>query len=255
MNLAVSNLAWESTDLEKTLELLEKLDIRLIEGILTKIADWDKLTDTMVYEFKDDLKDRNIDIRSIQSIFYGTECRDISSPDKIIEHFNTVINCANSLSVNRIVFGSPNLRKMVLGWEDNLSHIFREVDKLLDGTGIIVLIEPNANIYGGEFFITVEEIVDFIDRNYLKNIATMVDTHNILLESQNPIDIFKIYKKYIKHIHISETGLMPLVNRQFHTDFANMLKSEKYDDVVTYELLPCNNLDKQLELFLEIYKE
>lgn len=254
MNLAVSALAWEANDSEHAFKLLKESEIHNIEGILTKIGGWDSLTDHKLQAFLKHLESNEIKMKSIQSIFYETDYRDITETSKIIKHFDVVIKHCKTLKIEKIVFGSPQIRKRVVGWEDKLSLLFKEVDSMLMSTKMTVLIEPNASIYGGEFFTNITDIVDFIKKNKLKNIATMIDTHNLLLEFQDPIRIFELYRDYIKHVHVSEKKLKPMVDKKFHTSFASALRYGGYEGTVTYEILPCSNLDKEVKLFSKIYK-
>jgi sugar phosphate isomerase/epimerase len=254
MVLGVSNLAWEIKETSQVLKKLQKLGITSIEGVPSKIADWDKLDANAVKQFKQKLTNNNINIPSMQSIFYGIECSDISEVEVILEHFNRVIEYSKILGTHILVFGSPQLRKKIKDWDIILNQIFTRLDDMLDNTGITVVIEPNAKIYKGEFFNTVEEIVLFIEHNKLRNISTMIDTHNILLENQDPLVVFPKYFTYIKHIHVSEVGLNQLIDQQFHKNFSKAIFHSNYTGMITYELLPCKKLINELITFLKIYK-
>ena len=116
------------------------------------------------------------------------------------------------------------------------------------------MIEPNSKIYGGEYFFTVSEITDFITSNGFKNIKTMIDTHNLILEDDDPIDVLKTHINYIGHIHISEIKLEPIKNIEFHTKFSSQLKEMKYDKIITYEVMKCEQIMDSVKEFYEIYK-
>jgi sugar phosphate isomerase/epimerase len=255
MILGISNLAWEKQENLQVFRELQKLGITHIEGVPSKIADWSELTTDTIRQYKQELTYQKINITSMQSIFYKVECSGIDEVEVILAHFTKLISYSKILGVHILVFGSPQLRKVTESSNSSLVQIFTKLDSILDNTGITVVIEPNAKIYGGQFFNTVEEIVLFIQNNKLRNIRTMVDTHNILLEGQNPLVVFSKYFSYIKHIHISEVNLQPIANQEFHKNFANTLKSSTYAGGVTYELLPCKELAKELKTFIEIYKK
>ena len=81
----------------------------------------------------------------------------------------------------------------------------------------------------------------------------MIDTHNLIMEGIDPCnEIIKYYDK-INHIHISEPGLVPITDTKFHLQFSNIIKSLKYDKIITYELLKCENLESTIEEFKFIY--
>jgi sugar phosphate isomerase/epimerase len=254
MNLALSNFAWDTQESEETFNTLKKIGIASIEGVLSKLNPWEELSDTKIVEYKTLLNSHGISILSLQSLFYGVKCDSILDEDIFINHFSKLIEYSKLLSVKVLVFGSPSLRKKSTGWDVLLPAIFKKLDTLLDGTGIQISIEPNSKIYGGEYFFTVPEIVDFITLNQLKNIKTMIDTHNIILEDSDPLKELEDNYEYINHIHISEKKLTPIKNANFHLKFSNQIKELGYNNTITYEVMKCENIMDSVKNFYEIYK-
>jgi len=255
MKLAVSNFAWDVKNSDKMFNHLKSLNINNIEGVLSKIDTWDNLSINKIYEYKNYLDSNNISIPSLQSLFYNVDCQTIFDEKKFISHIEKLISFSKILSVKILVFGSPSIRKKVTGWELLLIKIFKKVDNLLEGTNIKLLIEPNSKIYGGDFFYTISEIVEFISKNNLRNIMTMIDTHNLKLEGINPIDDLRLYYNHINHIHISEDNLQPIIDIQSHLEFSKEIKELKYDKVITYELIEHENIYSSIEVFSKIYKQ
>lgn len=254
MKLSISNLAWDTNETELIFTELNKIGIKSIEGVLTKLNDWDNLTDNDIIRFKKLLDSYNISIMSLQSLFYNVKCDSILDEDNFINHFKKLLHFSKLLSIKILVFGSPSLRKKSEGWEESVSKIFKKLDLLLEGTDIQISIEPNSKIYGGEYFFTISEIVNFITLNKLQNIKTMIDTHNLILEGEDPIKSLDIYLNKINHIHVSEKSLQPIKNSTFHTNFSSKLKELNYDGIVTYEVIKCENIINSLEKFYQIYK-
>ncbi len=252
MELSVSNLAWDNKDNLKILKILKKYDIKHIEGVIPKISKWDDITDLKINDFKNLLKEYNISVPTIQSIFYGKNIDSLFDEQSFLTHIRLLIDLSKKLDYKIMVFGSPNLRKN--SPFNDLSSIFKKVDVLLNNSGVILCIEPNSKIYGGEYFFTVSEIVNFIKKNNFNNIKTMIDTHNIILEGEDPIKVLSIYNEYIHHIHISENKLTPLSDFDFHKKFYNKIKELNYSGIVTYELLPCDNIENEIKIFNKIYK-
>jgi sugar phosphate isomerase/epimerase len=83
----------------------------------------------------------------------------------------------------------------------------------------------------------------------------MIDTHNILLENEDPVIIFDQYKDYIKHIHISETKLGSFIKSDNHNKLSDILKEYNYDDLIIYETKPTLNINKDIKLFSKIYNK
>jgi sugar phosphate isomerase/epimerase len=254
MNISVSNLAWDLDENEKTFKILNDLGINQIEGVITKITEWENLTDEIIVNYKKYLDKKNIKIKSIQSIFFNTGINDFENEYIILNHFRTLINISKILGVNVLVFGSPNLRKKNTDWELKLKTLFSKIDYILEGSNIQLSIEPNSSLYGGEYFFTVGEIVKFIHENNFNNIKTMIDTHNIILENQDPIEIFISHYDYINHIHISEKKLNPFTPSDFHLNFSKIIKNKKYNKTITYEVLKHDKFYESTKNFLLNYK-
>ena len=254
MNLALSNFAWDTQESEETFDTLKKIGVTSIEGVLSKLNSWEELSNNDIIEYKSLLDSQGISISSLQSLFYGVKCDSILDEDIFINHFSKLIEYSKLLSVKVLVFGSPSLRKKSTGWDKLLPSIFKKLDTLLDDTGIQISIEPNSKIYGGEYFFTVHEIIDFITLNGLKNIKTMIDTHNIILEDSDPIKEFENNYEYINHIHISEKNLSPIINSNFHLKFSTRIKELGYNKTITYEVMKCKNIMDSVENFYKIYK-
>jgi sugar phosphate isomerase/epimerase len=251
MNLSVSNLAWEHKDLNNILGILQKNGIKKIEGVLSKINKWDLIGQAELENLKNSLDTFEIDMGSIQSIFYGVDVNSLNNKTEIINHINKLIEISKILGYKVLVFGSPNLRN---NFDNNIVvNVLNEIDILLSKNDIIMCIEPNSKIYNGEYFYTITEIVDFLSSNNFTNIKTMIDTHNLILEGEDPIEMLELYFEHIYHIHISENKLLPLSNLDFHKKFSEKLKSLNYENIITYELLPCDNLEERIKIFTEIY--
>lgn len=253
MNLAISNFAWDYDESEDFFSFLNENNINLVELVLTKYKNWNDLNDNEILKYKEYINKFNIKIYSLQSIFFNVDCS-IDEKNKIITHLKKLIDYSEILNVKKIVFGSPNLRKKSVNFEENLFDIFFEIDKYLNGKSISLIIEPNSKIYKGEFFFTVEEIVNYINLNKFNNIKTMIDTHNSVLENKNPIDELNKYFNFIDHIHISEPELKLLHDFDLHEKFSNELKKLKYNKTLTYEVKKSDNIKNSILIFNKIYK-
>jgi len=257
MNIAVTNLSIDSSMVNEYLNFLSNNGIKGIEVAITKINNWDQISEDDIHEYVEMLKLNNIKVTSIQSIFYNTDFKDLSDFEKITSHFKRVIDYSKILNSNIIVFGSPKIRKKFNGYEDKISDIFKFLDQYCDNSGLKICIEPNSTYYGSEFFNTIDEIVDFIKNNNFKNISTMIDTHNIILENQDPVDVFSEYYKFIDHIHISENNLSSIRHSDSHKYLSNKIISSGYGKTITYEFISQNfdHFSNSVQDFINIYKK
>lgn len=253
MNLALSNFAWDNKDSEEVFKVLKENNIHQIECILTKIKPWSELTREDIIEYKNYLDSFGITAYSIQSLFYGIDCK-ITDVDTIVAHFERLIEYAEILGSKILVFGSPSLRKQLDGWAYAVGDIFNQVDKLLEGKDIKVVIEPNAKVYNGEFWFTLNEICEFLEFFDFKNIGTMIDTHNVELEG-NILLVFDLYANYkwIEHIHASEIKLANIKESKIHEALNLFLKVSDYSRTITYEVLNNEGVLDSIKIFTEIY--
>jgi sugar phosphate isomerase/epimerase len=254
MNLAVSNFAWDFDNIDHVGKILNENNINYIELVFSKYKDWSELNESEIHNLKELLTKHNLSCLSSQSLFYNIDCKSIvTESEKFVNHFRTLISYSKILGIKTLVFGSPGLRKTNNVIDSNLHETFKKIDKLLDGTGVQLCIEPNANVYGGDFFYTISEIVNFIKTHDFKNIFTMCDTHNSWLENKDPNDELVEFFPYIKHIHISEPKLVPIDDEYTHSKISKTLKDLEYDGVITYELNKCNTFDSSVRYFNLIY--
>jgi D-psicose/D-tagatose/L-ribulose 3-epimerase len=252
--LAISNLAWDNVESEKYFDTFKKIGINKIECVLTKIKDWGGLTLEDIIDYKNHLNKENIQPYSIQSLFYNIKCDSFKDDDLTMSHFIRLIEYSKILGVKILVLGSPNLRKKYDNWETEVVNLFKKVDGLLDNTGIVLTIEPNASEYGGQYFTKISEIVEFIKNSKFSNIKTMIDTHNLILENCDPTIEFIKHNDYISHIHVSEIGLAPIIKTETHELFSKKLMEFGYDGVITYETKKDDKFIESLEVFNGLYK-
>lgn len=224
MKFGISNLSWSLKDEELIKPHLTKYDY--VETVFSKI---------------------DIGYYSTQSIFYGSNVKTFDDYISTLKQLNFIIDRCNECGVKIIVLGSPSLRT---GNKDNLLKVFEDVDVKLKLHNIILCVEPNSSYYGGEYYFTIDEIVEDI-KNF-SNIKTMIDTHNLILENKNIQDTYKKYKNYIKHIHFSEKDLVPIDNYSFYINLVDFFIENGYNYGITYELKDTNSIIEESKKFIKL---
>jgi len=246
MKLGVSNLAWGNIDYS----ILKQNNINYIEIILPKFIDWDNINLTKVKHFITNNTEHNINVLSTQSILFNSKVNSFHDVN-FTTHIKKIIDICNEIKIDKLVLGAPSLRKgkLDVGLADN----FHYINEILKESNKILLLEPNSKEYKGNYFYTIKEIANFITQNNFSNIKTMIDTHNILLENEDPSEMFRMYQPLIKHVHISEQNLQDFTYSNTHVELAKTLKELNYNDLVIYEAKPSINLKTSIELFNKTY--
>jgi sugar phosphate isomerase/epimerase len=250
MKLGISNLAWENSELKNIIPILKNNGIKYIETVLPKYLNWNNLDTTNLLKYLETLYKHNLLTLSTQSIFYNSSVKNFNDPN-FVNHLKLVFDVCKLLNIKLAVLGAPTMRVNYISKE--LIFNLHLIDFHLKETGQILLLEPNSKIYNGGYFYTVNEIVNFIEENKFSNIKTMIDTHNIILENEDPTENYFKYKDLISHVHVSEKGLGNFAPTEKHITLSNTLKQTNYNGIIIYETKPSNNLTQDIEQFVKIY--
>jgi sugar phosphate isomerase/epimerase len=251
MNLGISELAWTEFDnLDNLLTKLIESNISSIEMVIPKHIEWQNLDINKILMVAEIYKKYNINIVSTQSILYNSNVESFNDIN-FLSHIELVCNICNKIGITKLVLGAPALRK---NFDINYLHaMFLKLDSILYENGQTLLIEPNSQVYSGQYFFTLLEIITFIESGKFKSIKTMIDTHNIVLENQNPSELLLKYVDYIDHVHISEINLQPFTENKIHMELAETLYKLNYNGLIVYEAKSFETLFEDIKLFSNIY--
>lgn len=231
MQVGISNIGWQLDVVSKNTEIALDLGFNYIESAYIKAP-----LSKSVY--------------AIQGVFYGSGISSFLDPS-CYDHLCKVVDYCLENNVKVITLGSPSMR---VGSKDNMIELLVRIDEYINKRDCIVCIEPNARKYGGEYYYTLDEIVD--DIRYLYSIKTMIDSGNLYLEGLDPIVEFKKHKEYIHHVHISTPDLEPVSSSKEYANIISDIKNLGYNGNVTYEVMKSYDLNKEVEKFLkEVWQE
>lgn len=255
MNLSISNLAWHNKNFNKVLKLIKKYDFKGVEILPTKIwSNWDNINNKKLIKFRKYLKNKNLKVSSIQSLFFNTNLLLEKDEDekKIIQHFNYLIKIAKKLGCKNLVFGSPVFRKKKklskMQLEKKLIKIFKQLRFFLRKSNVIISIEPNPRKYGCNFINKLSEAYRIVKKVKSKNIRLQIDTGCIALEKENFSQIKK-YLNFANHIHISEKNLDKLdENNLFIKQLIDLLKKRRWKKWISIEMMNKNLIEIEKSL-------
>lgn len=226
MQIGLSNISWNEEENDRFIDIANKAGYSYIECAYNKI--WEGMP-----------------VLAIQSIFYGSSTRKFQDKD-CHEYLKKVINTCEEKEIKTITLGSPSMRT---GDKEDLLSLMNKIDKYLENKDITLCIEPNSKEYGGKYFHTLQEIVNNMEN--LKNVKTMIDVGNSLMENQ---DVFKEYsdnKEVISHIHFAAPNLKSITDYGLYKEFYQYLTQNKYNGLISYEFLYSENREKAIRDFYE----
>lgn len=222
MIFGVSNIGWNLNQNKEYFDLMIENGFSYIESVPAKVTN-------------------DVHTQALQSIFYETNIKSFNDTDLCVARIIELINLSKTKNIETIVIGSPKMR---IGNKSKFLSILKEVDQISES--ICICIEPNAKQYGGDYYYSIDEIVD--DLYLFKNIKTMLDTGNAIMENENIFDKFEKYSEYINHIHFSAPYNKPITDYGIYKEFIPFI-SQQYKNKITYEFVGSESTAAHIRLF------
>ena len=251
MKLSISNIAWLPKDRNKIYKFLNEEKIKGLEIapklLLHDIHDIFKLNKKETTKHLNELKKHNLKLVSMQSLlFEAKDCylfKSIDQRNNFISHLSNTIKLAKKLGIKNLVFGSPKNRIIPLNmkYEDAEKiaiKVFKKIGKIAKHNNVYLSIESNPKEYGTNFLNTIYQTYDFVKKVRSKHIKIILDTGEILMNSENN-EIDSIIKKridLINHVHISEPYLKLIKNKNFVKKLIFTLNKYNYQKWVSIEM-------------------
>ena len=170
MKLAITNLVFPDKVHANFLKLVRDGGVSGVEVAPTKIADWGSLTFKLLNEYKSKLHDSNLEVSSLQSLFYGLDdCQLIGSKqqfDNMLIQFHKIIDIANALDTKICLFGSPKSRLKLIQDNDAIEQILisrmGKVAEIFSAAGKTLVVESIPNDYGGQILVDYKSALSLI---------------------------------------------------------------------------------------------
>lgn len=253
--MSLSNLSWNQEDENEILNFLRDKKFNSIEIAPTrKFNSWDHINDNLLKNYKKELKENfNLVVSSLQSIFFNINSNIFTDTKNFKEHFKKIINMAELLETNYIVFGSPKNRKKYNLLKEKADEIFMETFLELSeiNKDIIIGIEANPRYYNCDYLINYSECKQIISLINKKNIKYHLDLGCSLLENDDINSIFEHNKADLKVIHISTKDLKSVCDDKKIIDFFKLQDCSK--NCFSIEML---NQEKQtIKTNITIFKD
>ena len=247
MRLAISNIAWETTEDEVIAELLARFAVDAIDIAPGKyFPEPAKATDAEIARVKDWWAQRGIALTGMQALLFGTTGLNVfgsvQSQAALLQHLAGVCRIGAGLGAARIVFGSPKNRDRS-GLTDQQALdaavlFFRKLGDIAQACGVTICLEPNPTCYGANFMTTSAETAVVVRAIDHPAIRMQLDTGALAINGEDPFTVLEDCAELIGHIHASEPDLLPLGDGG--TDHEKMARAVAHylpEHVVTIEMV------------------
>lgn len=254
MKLAVSNIAWDTSQNEQVFSQMKKLGFDYLEIAPTKLAA-QPYTAEGIARSQEFLKQVNenygIQVASMQAILYGVSDRLFASEDerdRLFAYVCQAMDYAQAVGCPHLVFGSPKNRIIEEPSQYAIAlDFFAKVAAYAQEKGVYFSIEANPTLYGTNFINTHQEAFDLVKEINHPNFGVIVDVGSMVANEES-VTLLEEYIPYINHLHISEPYLVPVKERELHRDLVSLLTGLGYDKVVSIEM----QQPEELQILLDV---
>jgi D-psicose/D-tagatose/L-ribulose 3-epimerase len=270
MRLAISNIAWDTSEDEEIANLLKRFGVDAIDIAPGKyFPEPAKATDEEIARVKSWWEVRGIEITGMQALLFGTVGLNVfGSPevrDAMLHHLTAVCRIGAGLGAARIVFGSPKNRDRTSLSDEQVMKIaipfFKQLGDVAQSYGVIICLEPNPPCYGANFMTNSADTAEVVKQVAHPAIRMQFDTGALAINSEDPSVVLQNSAILIGHIHASEPDLVPLGDGATnHAAMAAAVLQRLPDNIVTIEMLATKNeshlasIERALRMAIKHYR-
>lgn len=251
MRIAISNIAWDFSEDEQIVTLLNRYKVDAIDVAPGKyFPDPKQANSTEIARVREWWHTRGIEITGMQALLFGTTGLNMfgsrDSQNAMLEHLEAVCRVGAGLGASKLVFGSPKNRDCS-GLSAEEAHsiavdFFRQLGDIANKHNVVICLEPNPSCYGANFMTTSAETAAIVMAVAHPSIRMQLDTGALAINGEEPEQIIKKYAELVGHVHASEPNLVTLGDGGAdHAAVGMQLHKRLPDQVVTIEMLPARN--------------
>ncbi len=247
MRLAISNIAWDTTEDEVVAQLLQRFSIDAIDIAPGKyFPEPAKATDDEIARVKGWWAERGVEITGMQALLFGTAGLNVfgsaETQTALLKHLEAVCRIGAGLGATRVVFGSPKNRdRSGLDDQETLDiaiPFFRQLGDIAHAWGVTICLEPNPVCYGANFMTVSAETAEVVKQVAHPAIRMQLDTGALTINHEDPLTVLHDCAVLIGHVHASEPDLLPLGDGSTaHGKMAAALAQYLPDHVVSIEMV------------------
>ncbi|NPE27413.1 sugar phosphate isomerase/epimerase [Methanococcoides sp. SA1] len=246
MEIAISNIAWDPSQLVEHLELLRDMECKGLE--IAPSAIWQeptKVNQGEIVEFIELIHSYGLKIISMHSLTYThPELKMFSTletREKLKEYLFELIDLASKLNCPVMIFGSPQSRKVGTQNYDECFNLavsfFKEIGMKAQTKGILFCIEPLGPSDNCDFITNADEAYKLITTVGCPNFSMHLDAKAMMDVNENYQAVFTNYGDFLKHFHVGDPGLNPpgtITDK--HIEIAAAINNSSYEGYVSIEM-------------------
>jgi sugar phosphate isomerase/epimerase len=245
VRLAVSNLAWPTSDDEAVARVLREEGCRGVEVALTRR--WPeplRVPDAEIERYRLTWEQRELPIVALQALLFGRPDLVLFGPAgvrrELLSYLGRIMDIGAILGAGTLVFGSPrNRRRGELSRGEALrvaTEFFSEAAAAAETAGVVLAIEPGPPQYGCDFVTTIGEAVELCTRVGHDAFRVHADVGGLTLAGEDPRALAG-GASLLAHAHVSEPHLVEVgTGGADHEGAAAALAEGGYDGWLSIEM-------------------
>lgn len=251
MRLAISNIAWDVSEDQAMVALLQRYEVDAIDIAPGKyFSDPETTNDRQIMQIRQWWDEQGIEITGMQALLFGTTGLNLfgspESQDSMLRRLDAVCRIASGLGAPRLVFGSPKNRDRSALDDEQTEAValafFQRLGAIAQSYGVQICLEPNPSSYGCNFMTTSVETASIVERLSHPAIRMQFDTGASAMNGEDPESIIRQFSHLIGHIHASEPNLVPIGSGNVnHLEVALALGRLLQKHVVSIEMVATTN--------------
>lgn len=243
--LAVSNIAWEPSENDAIVDVLQRAGVAGVEIAPTK---WrDKPFDASaadVAAYRRWWEDHGLRVVSLQALLFGRpDLQLFASPasrQALGDYLRRVIDFAGAVGAHALVFGSPKNRvRGDLAMTDAMAvatGFLRDIGSYCIERGTALCIEANPTEYGCDFVTTTAEAVALCRAVDHPGVRVNVDLGGITMAGEDVTAAIESARGVIDHYHASEPNLTEIGAGSPHSVAGRALNEIGYARWISIEM-------------------
>ncbi|MEI6577956.1 MAG: sugar phosphate isomerase/epimerase family protein [Eubacteriales bacterium] len=244
MKLSISNIAWSAEYDDEMYHFLNELGYCGLEIAPTRIFPENPYKHNReAKSFAEMLrKIYNLDISSVQSLWYGRNENIFNSDDErefLLDYTKKSVLFSEAAGCHNLVFGSPKNRNMPSS--DSIQtaiDFFSEIGIFAANHNAVIAIEAIPQYYGTNLINTTQEAFDLCRQINCDGFKVNLDLGTLVYNDEN-IEVVTSNINLVNHVHISEPMLANIEKRELHKHLKNL----DYDGYFSIEMKNLNDIE------------